>query len=296
MQDYLADQIFSHTPLLKYLQDKAQIKKSGGASILVPLMYAKNGTFKWYNGYDTLNTTPSEGLTMGQYKWKNAATSISISGEEERQNSGEGQMFSLIKAKTNQAMLTMKDGVNSALYASSQVANAIECLPTLVDQTSTKGEISSTTYSWWQAQETTGGSFAGRGLSDMLAMYHTIEKQGTEGGCTDFIITDQNVFEYYERSQVPQLRYTNSKMADASFETLKYKGATMAYDTNCTSGVMYFLRSDNLSFVVHNNAMFSVGEFKKPVNQDARTAQIIFMGNLVTNSRRKLGKITTITA
>lgn len=128
-------------------------------------------------------------------------------------------------------------------------------------------------------------------------MYHLIQKQGIDGGAPDFIATTQAILEYFERSQLPQVRYVgNEKLADVGFENLKYKGATVTFDPNCTSGVAYFLRSANLAFVVHSQANFKVGDFKVPVNQDAKTAQIIFTGNLVTNNRRKLGKVTSISA
>ena len=297
MGDFMEDQIFTRIPLLNFLEQKAKKEKQGGASILVPLMTGKNDAVTWYSGYDTLNTTPQEGMTMAQYKWKNAACSISISGEEERQNAGEGQMYSLIKAKLNQGMMSIRDEIDSDLFATSLVSKHMNPLPVLIDATSTVADINSTSNSWWQAQVETGGSFAGQGLADFLNMYHLVQNQGTDGGAPDFIATTQAILEYFERSQLPQLRYTgNEKLADVGFENLKYKGATITFDSNCASGYAYFLRSANLAFVVHSQANFKVGEFKQPVNQDAKTAQIIFTGNLVTNNRRKLGQINTISA
>lgn len=147
---------------------------------------------------------------------------------------------------------------------------------------------------------TTGGSFAGQGLADMLDTYHDIQKEGVEGGGPDFLLTTQAVIEYYERSQSPQMRYMiqggNAPLADAGFDSLKYKGAIVTWDPQCTSGVMYLLRSANLALVVHSAAEFKTTDYVKPSAQDARVAQIIWSGNLTTNNRRKLGKITSITA
>ncbi len=297
MGDYMEDQIFTFNPLLNFLDQKTRKMRQGGASILVPMSYGKNTTFKWYSGYDILDTTPQEGMTMGQYQWRNASASISIAGDEERANAGEGQLYSLIKAKTEQAMLSMRDGIAQALFASSQNAKKISCLPILIDTSSNVADIASSTNSWWQSQSATGGSFAGQGLADFLNMYHLIQKQGVDGTSPDFIITTQAILEYFERSQMPQVRYTgNEKLADVGFENLKYKSATIAFDPNCDSGVAYFLRSNNLAFVINSQANFRIGEFKTPVNQDAKTAQIFFTGNLVTNARRKLGKISSISA
>jgi hypothetical protein len=302
MQDYLADQIFQQIPLLKWMMDKSLVKKDGGASILVPLLYSKNSTFKWYSGYDTLDTTPQEGLTMAQYQWKNAAVSISISGDEERKNSGSNMLYSMMKAKTAQAMNTIKDQVNSALFATTQVSNAIGCLPTLIDNTSIVGDINSTSNSWWQAQVTAAvGSFATGGLAAMTTLYNKITNQGLQGGLPDIGLCDQATYEAYENSQRTNQRYVMDSAAkptsmNAGFDTLRFKGANIMYDPNCNTGTMYMLRSDNLQLVTHKDAMFNVTDFVKPANQDARTAQIIFMTELVTNNRRKLGKLTGITA
>jgi hypothetical protein len=68
------------------------------------------------------------------------------------------------------------------------------------------------------------------------------------------------------------------------------------YDANCTSGALYMFPSKNLYLVLNSNADYKKTEFVKPSDQDALVAQIIVMGQLVTNNRRKLGKLTGITA
>ena len=54
--------------------------------------------------------------------------------------------------------------------------------------------------------------------------------------------------------------------------------------------------SDAVEFVCHADANWDIGEFQKPPTQDVWIAQCIWMGNLVTNNRRRLGKLTGITA
>lgn len=296
--EYFSDAIFNKIPLLNWLQQKAQKKKGGGASILVPIMFAKNGTVTWYSGFDVLDTTAQEGFTLAQFHWRNVAGSISVSGDELRKNSGEGQLKSMMEAKTMQGLLSVKDDINAQMFASTQGTKKIQTLVTLIDATSTIGDINSTNASWWGSIVTTGGSFGGQGLADMLSTYNDVRDRGLEGGAPDLLLTTSDVSEFYERSQSPQMRYTiqgnNPAMADAGFDTLKYKGALMTTDPQCNSGVMYLLRSANLALVVHSQAEFAMTEFVKPSAQDAKVAQIIWSGNVTTNNRRKLAKITTI--
>jgi hypothetical protein len=62
-REFLNDAIFTTIPVLKWLEKRAQVKLQGGASILVPILYAKNTSFKAYNKDDTFDTTGVEGVT-----------------------------------------------------------------------------------------------------------------------------------------------------------------------------------------------------------------------------------------
>lgn len=141
---YFSDAIFDMIPLFNWLQQKTQKRRSGGASVLIPLMFQKNDTVTWYSSYDVLNTQAQEGFTLAQFHWRNVAGSISVSGDEERKNAGEGQLKNLVKAKTQQALMSIKDDINAQLFASSQNSKKIQTLVTLIDATSTIGDINST--------------------------------------------------------------------------------------------------------------------------------------------------------
>ena len=260
-------------------------------------MYASNDTFAAYSGEDIINTQAQEGLTMSQATWRNYAGTIVLLGDEVRQNSGDGKLIDLLKAKTMQAVMSLKNKLNTDLFASSQAAKAIHCLPVLVDATSTVQGINSTTYSWWQAQVVASGSFAGRGLQDLRNLRDLIIRAGQSGGSApDSIVTTQAILEYYEASQVPALRYASNKSADASFESLKFSSGDVMFDASCASGELYMLPSDALEFVVHSDADFKVGQPVEPASQDAKIMKVLWSGNLITNNRRRLGKMTGVTA
>jgi hypothetical protein len=56
------------------------------------------------------------------------------------------------------------------------------------------------------------------------------------------------------------------------------------------------LNSNHLELVVMTGRDFAPSEWVKPANQDAKTLNLFFMGNLITNERRKLGALTGLTA
>jgi len=193
--------------------------------------------------------------------------------------------------------MSMKDKINIDLFASSQGAKAIHTLPILVDATSTVMDINSSANSWWQAQVIASGSFAARGLADMRNGRDLSMQQGQSAQpAPDFIVTTRLVYELYEASQVPGIRYSDVGMANAGFEALKFGPAVIDFDPNVATGEMYMLPSDSLKLVVHSDANLSIGEFKEPTDQDVRSAKCLWMGNLVTTNRRRLVKLTGITA
>jgi hypothetical protein len=230
-----------------------------------------------------------------QFKWKQLAGSISISGFEERVNNGKSALLNLLKAKTKQTELAIADKLGVALFAAAPAVTEIGSLVTTVDATSTIGDINSTTSAWWQATATASGSFAAQGLGDMRTLYNALIKYKA-GDAPDVVITTQTVFEYYENFAQIIERITDTKMADLGFENLRFKNTVMFFDENCNSGVLYMLNSNHLKLIVHTQADFATTPFIKPQNQDSRVAQLLWQGELVTDERRKLGKLTGITA
>jgi len=296
-KDYFNDAIFGHIPLFNILNKKLKVKKQGGASVLVPIIYGKNSTFRAYNRDDTLDTTGTEGLTMAQAKWVHYGGTITLYGDELRLNSGDGKLQDIIKAKTMQAVMSGRDALSIDLWGTSLNSKKIQPLDLLVDQTSSIQDINSTTNSWWQAQQLTSGSFAAQGEADMRNLRDTIIRQGQNNvSAPDEIITTQLISELYEQSQASGIRYGPRDQADGTFSSLKWSTANVGFDNNCISGRLYMLSSDSLQFVVHSEADWNIGEFKEPVDQDMRSAKVIFTGQLVVLNRRRNGKMVSITA
>ena len=192
--------------------------------------------------------------------------------------------------------MSLADKLDIDLWASAVTGTNINTITTLVDQTTTTGQVSKSSNSWWQCQTTASGSFAARGLADMRNLYNNITNQSLAKGAPDLICSDQPSYQYYEATVQPQLRYSDTDMADAGFENLRFKGATMTYDPNTPSGKMYFLSSDSIKLVTNKGTNFITTKFVVPANQDAKVAQILWAGQLASDNIRRLGSLTGITA
>jgi hypothetical protein len=300
MSTDLADNIYKAIPALAWLAMKKRVTADGGASILRSVIYAKNSTFSFYASDDMIDTTIQDELTTAQWQWKQAATSVAVTGRIEMQNMGKSQIIDIVKAKTQSALLSLKDGINKGLWASgltnqTQVGTAVTPLATLVNNTGTVGDINGSTSTWWQSVVQASGGFAGRGLSDMRSVWNQINVNNPQGPA-DLVLSDRPSYEAYESVLVPAVRISDVSMGDLGFSNLKYKEATWTFDSNAISGYIFLLNSNSLELVQHKNRLFSISEFGKPTNQDLRVAQVFWAGELTTNNRRKHGLLTGVTA
>ena len=253
----LEDNIFSNVTLLYWLREADHIEKvSGRQSIVEPLLYAVNGTTGSYSGYDSVSTTPQEGISAAVYDWKQYAVSVAISGKEERQNSSKEQIISLIKAKIDQAEMSAIDAMNIMFYGdgtgnSSKDWNGLANL-VKTDGTGTVGGINAATDTWWKNKfDSTTEALS---LSRMSNIFNQCSKGKIK---PEFVLTSQTLYEKYEGLLQPQLRYQSSKEADAGFENLLYKSAPVMWDEDASTvvtGPMYFLNSKFLKLKVHTDA------------------------------------------
>jgi len=303
-REKLADNVTSKIFLFNWLKQKGKMRvEQGGEEIIQPILYAFNDTVKSYDGYDTIDLVPQTGIGNARYVWKQTAGAITISGKEERQCNGEYQVINLLKAKTQQLELSFANWFNEALYSdgTGNDDKDIDGLGLLVSSNGngTVGGIVADTYTWWKNYNTTGGSTAvtyDNLLSKMRTAYNTVSK-GVD--FPDIGITTQTVYEAFESKLVATVNYAigivDNSTANYGFPNLKFKGTTVTWDSDCTSGYFYFLNSNYLELVTHADANFSLQEFIKPDNQDAKSAKMLWMGNLTTSNRAMQGVITAIT-
>lgn len=137
-------------------------------------------------------------------------------------------------------------------------------------------------------------------VSAMRSMYNRLS-DGSD--VPDLILTGQSMFEAYEGALSPLERFTDTKLGDAGFQNLKFKGATIIFDHGISSGYpaaptatapampMYFLNSDYLEWTVDSESDFTTTPFYRPHKQAARVAQILLMANLCCSNRSKHGVI-----
>jgi hypothetical protein len=112
---------------------------------------------------------------------------------------------------------------------------------------------------------------------------------------------DQSTQELYVAALRSQNRFTDTMRADIPFDNVAFhrqpvvwdefmpnwSGATTVQST--TQGTWLMLNSQFMQMKYDAQTDFITTPFIRPENQDAKTAQILWMGTLGTNNRRKHG-------
>ena len=295
-RDQLTDNVFTDRVLTSHLMSKGRIRMvNGGTKIVEPLIYGQNSTVASYSGYDTIALTAQTGITAAEYEWKQYAASIAISGIEEAKNNGEQEIINLLEAKIMQAEESMREGFNTMFFADGTGNSGKDWngLNNLIETGNTVGGINSATAGneyWRSYEENTAGALT---LAQMATAYNTVSVGNDH---PDLILTTRALFEKYEALLQPQLRYTDTKTADAGFQNLLFKAAPVVYDTAAPAGNMFFINSKYLTLVGHSGKWFQQTQFVRPENLDARYALIMCYGNLTCRNRKKQGKLTAKTA
>jgi len=299
----VADNVSDHNALMNVMKRKNKIKAyAGGYEIQEPLEYAENGTYQRYSGYEQLDTSASDVLTSAKYEWKQIALHVTASGKEIRMNSGKEQMINLVSARKKNAMNTAANNMSVDIYSDGSLTNQIGGLANLIQTNGqgTVGGINSATYTFWRNQfkEMTGTNLAASpsatNAASMKADMNALWLATTRGkDKPDLIVMTHDFYSLYETGEQQLQRYSDSALANAGFETLKYKSANVVFDDNTNFGTTdekaYFLNTDYLYLVQHREAQWTADDEKKPVNQDAVVIPMYWMGNMVTTNRSLQG-------
>lgn len=298
----IKDNVSNNNALYRRLVDGGRYRtEDGGLTITCPLEYAENGTYQRYSGYDTLNVQQSDVITAAEYQWRQIALNVVASGLELRTNSGGSRIINLAKARIRNAMRTFANNFSFDMYADGTLPNQINGLQALVADagTGTVGGINSSTWPFWQnvvqsaAAPIQGGSAVTPGSTTiendlMLPLWLELVRGDDK---PDIIISSNDYFTYYEKSQTSLKRYTQDDKARGGFMSLKYKNADVIFDggSGIPSSHMYFLNTDYIELVVHRDADLSVQDKMRPTNQDASVIPILWMGNQIVSNRSLQG-------
>lgn len=305
----LEDNVFKSKVLLYSLREAGRIKdQDGGTKIVVPLLYAAAPNVGSYADDDVFATAANTGITAAEFDWKQMYGLFHYTGIEKAKNSGQSAVINLIEARMQQLEMSIAQELNLQLFKdgngnSQKDFTGVSAVVSASDpQWGDYGNIDRTTDSWWQATTKTSSTPNSLVLTDMANVYNS----ASEGSDHPSIaITTQTGFEAYEALLTDQIRYQDTKMGDAGFQSLMYKNIPVVFDddADADSGTvteanapMWFLNLNYITLWKLAGVWFKVGDTQVPVNADVMYKSILLYGQLTASNCKRQGVLYDIHA
>jgi hypothetical protein len=291
----LVDQVTKETALLAALDTKSQVKQDGGLTIRRRLLFDLNDTVGSYDGYDLIDITPQDGTGYAEYSWKQYAGSVTIDGKTEKLNSGPSQIANILSEKMEQLRISMEQDINNMLWGDGTGNGGKDMLgiQAIVNNTGVLGGVDSATETWWQSKVVTSAISLAT-TAGVKALKSILNSLKLAKSTPDFCFTTQANYEAYEDLAVLKVQFTDLKMAELGFDTVALKRSEVVFEDAVPANHWYFINSRNLEFIQHSAEWMELTPFVRPANQNAKTALVLCMGNLITNCRRAHGVATNV--
>lgn len=297
-QKTFADNIGRDVVLLNHMKEKGMVQvENGGRDVVMPLEYGNSTAVGTYSGTSTVNNPYQEGIDAAVYTWVNYYAGVSISKDDELKNNGEFAIKKLIKAKIRQAERTLKETIENDLHVGAGGTSAVVGMQSLVAASGTVGSISGTSETFWRSYvEATGGALSVAHIRDMINSIDSLPGDGVS-----LIEATVTLHAKYESLLTATLQYNTTttkemkRLGDAGFATLGFRGIPMVFNRFVPSGEVYAV-SPSLKLIQHRDANFDVLPMEKVSGQMVYEQFILSTMALVTDNRRKLGKLTGKTA
>ena len=271
--------------------------RGGGKQIEEDISIVENSNVGFVAYNETVGTDAVDVLNQAVYDWKFCYGNAVLYGAEiDMAADSKFRKHKLVENIVLNAEETMVNKIGEALFNTSD-ADSINGLPQLItdDGTGTVGGISTTSYPLWKNKFKNVA--ANPTPSVLLKAMADLYRDCTRGKSTpDVIVTTPELYSTFESALTPQQRFTNSKLADAGFEALKFHGAEVIFDENCPANRMYMLNTKAIVFNFHRDQMFKVGKMEKLFGQEKYAWPITAMCNFSVRSRRDLGVLVVASA
>lgn len=324
------DVVSRASPLMKWLMNDDGVtgraptpgRKGGGTSrympgiggdwLKEPLMTDLSDTVKWYSGSETFDTNEQNVGTAAFFEPKQLGVTITISGEEQRRNKGEAAVINLLQAKTDQALISIRNDLAVSLMGSGanpkEILGIQSMIPTDRGAGSAYGKITGSTATdpYWlvQRSRTYDGTYGNVGDFETnfrkygKRLYHDCEEGSS---APDLHLVSQELMESYDDLLLPYERFTSKKARDLGFENvLTFMMVPVLWDrkhptAGDTTQIWYMLNSEYMYLRYSEDANFTTLGFQRPANGDSQTTPVIWQGCFTTNNRRMHGVLTGIT-
>lgn len=299
------DQVFPRFWMLENMREGQSFRKGAGDPITGTIEYALNSTVKSMSELETLDVTRDDVFDRYEAAWKHVGGLYVMSEFEKGVTAGSAGKFDLAAGKMDNLKKTIFNQLNTDLFSDGtgnggKQGTGLQALVPTDPTTGTVQNINAATFSFWRSQQTSGAktTTAYDNLKGAMRSIYNLCSNGVGQETPDFAVSDRTTFEGYESLSTSIERLNRVGTGDKLLSGFKgtqimFKDIPYAYDAACPSATCYILNRRNL-FIRY---LFWMKAFppQSPVNQFIDAVKILTVYNLVTDNRRRLGVVTSIT-
>ena len=299
----VADNITQNIPVL-YLLDKMGNKEyeNGGTQYNIPV-YKQQQNVQAYAGLTVLSYQDEDPVTSAYYTRKLLTVPVTLTGQKLLINGGNTKEAIIDYATViiETAIEYMKSGMASQIFSANNESDlGITGLQTLISSTpttGTAGNLSRSTYPFWQNYQTTCATgFGTNGLISLRTAFVNVVR-GME--VPTIGIMTMNTWINFHRALTSTIQYNlptpNTQSGDLAFQHLYFQGVPFMFDYNCPANTIYLANLKYMKFLVHSERDMVFREFIAPIDQDALVGRMNWAGNLVCSNMARQAVITGTT-
>lgn len=308
----VTDQVYRSNAFWYRLDRANKRTVKGGTQIEVPLLYSRFSSSGFYTGFDLLDTTPQDIVKNAAFDWTQAYVTVTVDGRSLAINDSPESIASVVRTYFTAARMEMDELLGNGTFSAITDQTGINGIQGAIDNgtiAATYGGLGSrtTTNAFWSPRS---GALDTSTTTLNLGAMQTVFGSITDGNrhATLLLGTQGNYNRYWALNQVAQRFPTqpmgsDEQLAKAGFTNLLFNNAPFVVDShvNTTRGgttgdSLYFINEEYWELVVKNGRDVVLEDFQRPINQDAYSAPMFWMGQLVCSNVQLQGLMSAITA
>jgi len=296
----LVVQLYNSTPLLAALIANSQQASGGVSSVTVPVQGSQFVNAQWSDYSGSFNQPAvQQGAYNAEFDLKLMIAPVPFLGMEGAVQQ-DAAIIPLIEARMNDATNVMMDAMATALYTNTTNNQQFIGLPAAVSSSGTYGNISRSSYTWWQSAQYAAGNVNPTRQNILQYIAGTVKKGAevpTFGVCgfgtwillaqdfvgqEQYVITPGNGFD------------ADGNGPQAAFRALMVAGVPIYPDPYCPEGTVYFLNMNYLSLYIHEQGSFVFTGFEStlPNWQIGYVGAVLMIAELVSTKPKTMTQVT----
>ena len=296
----LVVQLYNSTPLMAALIANSQQASGGVSSVTVPVQGAQFVNAQWSDYSGSFNQpSVQQGAFNAEFDLKLMIAPVPFLGMEGAVQQ-DAAIVPLIEARMNDATNVMMDAMATALYNNSTNTQQFTGLPAAVSASGTYGNISRSSYTWWQSKAYSAGNVNPTRQNILQYISGTV-KNGAE--VPSFGVCGFGTWTLLAQDFVGQEQYVitpghgfdgDANGPQAAFRALMVAGVPIYPDPYCPEGTVYFLNTNYLSLYVHEQGSFVFTGFEStlPNWQIGYVGAVLMIAEMVSTKPKSMSVVS----